>query len=80
MSLMQMKPSEMPAGHWLDATCLKCGDYRYLGRQFLIDHGGDVPLQSMHHRIRCVARPLDDKRGPACGGAMELALDGPRPD
>ena len=76
MDRITLRPSQLGAGHYVLAQCLTCREHRYLGPQFMIDHAGDIPIFQMSQRIRCVARPRD-KRGPACGGAMELQVNGP---
>jgi hypothetical protein len=64
-----------PADHSLMAECVRpgCGGVRYLPRSYLIEKVGDLPLLQIERRLRCVERPLSNKRGKACGGAMELA-------
>ena len=64
-----------PADHSLMAECLRpgCGGSRYLPRAHLLEKVGDAPLLSVEARLRCVERPLSNKRGKACGGAMQLA-------
>lgn len=66
------KPSEMGGGWYIRAECKTCRESRYLGRQMMIDRAGDVPLRLIEPRLRCVARPWSNKRGPACGGRMEM--------
>ncbi len=68
------RPSELPEGCNVAAGCLKatCPGYRYLPRAYLIERAGDVPLRGIEKRLHCVERPLANKRGPACGGAMAL--------
>ena len=68
------RPSELPEGCHVAAACLKatCHGYRYLPRAYLVEKAGDVPLDGVENRLRCVERPLANKRGSACGGAMAL--------
>lgn len=62
-----------PEGRSLIAECQRpgCGGRRYLPRAFLLEKVGDAPLLSVEKRLRCVERG-SNKRGPACGGRMEL--------
>ena len=66
------KPSEMGEGWYIRADCQTCRESRYLGRQMMIAKAGDVPVRLIEPRLRCVARPLSNKRGPACGGRMTM--------
>lgn len=68
------RPPQLPAGCNVAAACLKatCYGYRYLPRAYLIERAGDVPLNWVEKRLRCVQRPLANKRSPACGRAMAL--------
>lgn len=54
-----------------------CGEHRYLTRALMIEKAGDIPLERIEPRLRCIARTRRDKRGAACGGRMTLGLDGP---
>lgn len=70
-------PSGIPPGQYVTAVCKVCGEHRYLTRAQMIERAGDVPLDRIEPRLRCIARPRSDKRGAACGGRMTLGLDGP---
>lgn len=70
-------PSTIPAGAYATAVCQVCGEHRYVTRALMIEKAGDVPLDRIEPRLRCVARPPLDKRGPACGGRMTLTIDAP---
>lgn len=67
----------VPEGSYATATCKVCGEHRYLTRALMLEKAGDVALEKIEPRLRCVARPQSNKRGPACGGRMTLGLDGP---
>lgn len=71
------KPSTIPDGQYAVGICLRCRNARYLTRALMLEKAGDIPLDRIEPRLRCVARPVSDKRGPACGGRMTLGLDGP---
>lgn len=70
-------PSTIPAGAYATAVCSRCGEHRYVTRALMIEKAGDVPLSRIEPRLRCIARPQSNKRGPACGGRMTLGLDAP---
>lgn len=72
-----LTPSQIPAGQYATSTCKTCGEHRYLTRALMLEKAGDIPLDRIEPRLRCIARPRTDKRGPACGGRMTLGLDGP---
>lgn len=72
-----LTPSQIPEGQYATATCTVCGEYRYLTRALMLEKAGDVALEKIEPRLRCIARPQSNKRGPACGGRMTLALSGP---
>jgi len=65
-------PSQIPQGSYILAICQRpgCGGHRYLSRAVMIERAGDIPLNRIERRVRCVERKTP--RGPACGGAMEL--------
>lgn len=67
---LAFRPSEMGAGWYIRADCRVCGESRYFGPALLTEKAGDVPLNRIEPRVRCVARPRLNKRGPACGGRM----------
>lgn len=71
------KPSSMGEGWYITAYCQRCGECRYLGRQYMIEKAGDVPVRLIEPRVRCFARPLSNKRGPACEGRMKFEVTGP---
>lgn len=66
-------PSNLPKGSYIYGVCRACGDVRYVTRAMMLARAGDVPFKRIEGRLRCVAR-ADDKRGPACGGRMNLEL------
>lgn len=66
-------PSTLPEGSYVYGICRKCRDARYVTRAMMLTKAGDVPFKRIEGRLRCVGRP-DDKRGPACGGRMDLEL------
>lgn len=70
-------PSRIPPGQYVTALCKVCGEHRYLTRALMIEKAGDIPLERIEPRLRCIARTRRDKRGAACGGRMTLGLDGP---
>lgn len=70
-------PSQIPPGQYATAVCRTCGEHRYLTRALMIEKAGDIPLDRIEPRLRCIARPGNDKRGAACGGRMTLGLDAP---
>lgn len=72
-----LTPSQIPPGQYVTALCKVCGEHRYLTRALMIEKAGDIPLDRIEPRLRCIARPRSNKRGPACGGKMTLGLDGP---
>lgn len=72
-----LTPSRIPAGQYAIAVCRTCGAHRYMTRGLMIEKAGDVPLDRIEPRLRCIARPPLARRGPACGGGMTLGLDGP---
>lgn len=63
--------SELPEGHHLMAYCRRCQGHRYLPRALLLEKAGDVPVNTIQPRLRCIERGRD-KRGPRCDGAMDL--------
>lgn len=71
-------PSNLPDGHYVYAVCRTCREVRYITRAMMLDRAGDVHFKTIEPRLRCVARGAN-KRGPACGGRMELEL-GSAPD
>lgn len=70
-------PSTIPAGAYATAVCCLCGEHRYVTRALMIEKAGDVPLDRIEPRLRCIARLRSNKRGPACGGRMTLTIDAP---
>jgi hypothetical protein len=72
-----LTPSQIPPGQYVTAVCKACGEHRYVTRALMLEKAGDVPLDQIEPRLRCIARPRSDKRGAACGGRMTLGLDGP---
>jgi hypothetical protein len=54
------------------ATCERCREARYLTRPLLGAMAPGQLLAQVEARVRCVARPWSNKRGPACGGKMIL--------
>ncbi len=66
-------PSTLPEGSYVYGVCRQCRGIRYVTRAMMLSKAGDVPFKRIEGRLRCVARP-GDKRGPACGGRMELEL------
>jgi hypothetical protein len=69
-----LTPSQIPEGHYIVATCQRpgCGGRRYVTRALMLEKAGDIPLNLIERRVRCVERPRANKRGPACGGPMEF--------
>lgn len=72
---LRLTPSQIPAEAWPVATCQVCGGHRYPSRALMIEKAGDVPLDRIEPRLRCIARN-GDRRGPPCGGRMTLDLAG----
>jgi hypothetical protein len=70
---MGFTPSTLPAETFVVATCTVCGGTRYPSRALMIEKAGDVPLERIEPRLRCIER-RGDKRGPACGGRMTIGL------
>lgn len=66
-------PSTLPEGSYVYDLCRQCRGVRYITRAMMLDRVGDVPFKLIEGRLRCIPRP-DDKRGPACGGGMDLEL------
>lgn len=71
-------PSNLPEGSYIYAVCMTCRDRRYITRAMMLERAGDVPFKSIEPRLRCIARPVSNKRGPACGRSMVLEMGGPR--
>jgi hypothetical protein len=69
------KPSEIPDGACVMASCVRpdCDGHRYLPRAYLIEKAGDIPLNQIQRRLRCVERPRLDRRAKPCGSGMSLA-------
>jgi hypothetical protein len=67
-----MTPSTLPAGGYVVATCRTCGGHRYPARALMIEKAGDIPLDRIEGRLRCIERLRP--RGPACGGRMTISL------
>lgn len=67
-------PSTLPAGSHVVATCQVCGGHRYVSRALMLEKAGDIPLEQIAPRLRCIARN-GDRRGPACGGRMTIRLE-----
>lgn len=67
-----MTPSTIPADGYVVATCRTCGGHRYPSRALMIEKAGDIPLDKIEGRLRCIER--QSPRGPACGGRMTIAL------
>lgn len=63
---------DLQPGRHIMAVCRRCQDARYLTRPLLHQVAADQTLAEVERRVRCIARPLTNKRGPACGGAMEI--------
>ena len=72
-----LTPSQIPAGQYATAVCKACGEHRYETRALMLERAGDIPLDRIEPRLRCIARPLANKRRAACGGRMTLGLDAP---
>jgi hypothetical protein len=70
-------PSSLPRGSYVYGVCRACKGERYVTRAMMLARAGDVPFKRIENRLRCIAR-VADKRGPACGGRMDLELGGPR--
>lgn len=68
-----MTPSTLPAGSYVVATCAACGGHRYVTRALMLEKAGDIPIDRIAARLRCIER-RGDKRGPACGGRMTTEL------
>lgn len=68
-----MDAAQLPLGEYVVAVCIRCRGCRYPTRALTIEKAGDIPLDRIEPRLRCVARN-GDKRGPACGGAMHIEL------
>lgn len=66
-------PSTLPEGSYVYAVCKTCRGVRYITRALVMARAGDAPFKSVESRLRCVERPAN-KRGPACGGRMDLEL------
>ena len=66
-------PSNLPEGSYIYGVCQVCRDVRYVTRAMVLEKAGNVPFKRIEDRLRCIARS-GDKRGPACGGRMTLAL------
>jgi hypothetical protein len=70
-------PSSLPEGSYVYGVCQACRGVRYVTRAMMLERAGDVPFKRIENRLRCIAR-RGDRRGPACGGRMDLEL-GARP-
>ncbi len=66
-------PSTLPEGSYIYGVCRQCRGVRYVTRAMMLERAGDVPFKAIENRLRCIARP-EHKRGPACGGPMDLEL------
>lgn len=67
-------PSTLPEGSYVVASCTApgCGGHRYPSRALMLEKAGDIPLDQIAHRLRCIERKTP--RGPACGGRMIIDL------
>jgi len=65
-------PSSLPAGQYVVATCQVCGGHRYPTSALMLEKAGDVPLDVIERRLRCIERATP--QGPACGGRMKIEL------
>jgi hypothetical protein len=72
MTRVGFTPSTLPAGSYVIATCKTCGAHRYPSRALMIEKAGDVSLERIESRLRCLRRR--EPRGPACGGRMTVEL------
>jgi hypothetical protein len=76
-----IRPSQLGPHAYIEAVCPRCNGSRYLTRTYLLETVGDVDLDTIAHRVRCIERPRLDKRGPACGQVgMRLEVVGPPRD
>lgn len=66
-------PSNLPEGSYIYGVCRACRDVRYVTRAMMLERAGNVAFKRIESRLRCIAR-VGDKRGPACGGRMDLEL------
>lgn len=66
-------PSNLPDGSYIYGVCRACRDVRYVTRAMMLERAGDVAFKQIENHLRCIAR-RGDKRGPACGGRMDLEL------
>ena len=69
---MAFTPSTLPADGYVVATCRRCGGHRYPSRALMIEKAGDIALDRIEDRLRCIDR--QSPRGPACGGKMTIEL------
>lgn len=67
-------PSTLPANSYVVATCQRpgCRGHRYPSRALMIEKAGDIPLDRIETRLRCIERKTP--RGPACEGRMTIEL------
>lgn len=52
-------PSTMPADSYVLATCTVCQGHRYPSRALMLEKAGDLPLDQIAARLRCIE--------PGCG-------------
>lgn len=52
-------PSTLPEGSYAVATCQVCGGHRYPSRALMLEKTGDLPLNQIAGRLRCIE--------PGCG-------------
>lgn len=69
---MAYTPSTLPEGCYVVASCQVCGGHRYPSRALMLEKAGDLPLDQIAGRLRCIVRKTP--RGPACGGRMTIDL------
>lgn len=69
---LMFTPSTLPEGQYVVATCQVCGGHRYPSRALMLEKAGDIPLDRIAPRLRCIERKTP--RGPACGGRMTIHL------
>lgn len=68
-----MTPSTLPAGNYVVAICAACGGHRYITRALMLEKAGNIPIDRIAPRLRCIER-RDNKHGAACGGRMSIEL------
>ncbi len=64
----KLRASDLPNGARLEAVCRKCGQVRYLTREYLVSErlSGHLYIDEVERRSRCKVL--------GCGGAMRLAM------